>query len=311
MKTKSKADAKRIQKVWDLKLDQRKLGLIQKKIKLVDVLDDFIERKKATLKPGTIQRYKEQIKNLLDNINVEFCDKLTTDDLIDYIKIRKSKGRANKTIKEELAILKAALLQKYRDGQLSEVPIREWPALNKVVVKAETVGYYTLAEVEALKKYFLEREFDRFFTFGLYTGCRRSEIVNARWRDVDLVSNAIRIRNIKTETSGKNQFRTISIHPELKRIFLQPGKANALLFPEAQKHSRNWPANQMKAACKKIGVPYRRFHGLRHTTATYLLAAKVPLREVMQLMGWTQLETAQRYIHLANAAAAQMSKLPY
>jgi len=51
--------------------------------------------------------------------------------------------------------------------------------------------------------------------------------------------------------------------------------------------------------------------GLRHVTATYLLAAGVPLRDVMQIMGWTRIDTAQRYIHLANDAAEQIAKLPY
>jgi integrase len=71
------------------------------------------------------------------------------------------------------------------------------------------------------------------------------------------------------------------------------------------------PKSTMELACRDCGIQYRRFHGLRHTTATYLLAAGVSLRDVMQLMGWTRIDTAQRYIHLANAAAEQMNKLPY
>lgn len=178
-------------------------------------------------------------------------------------------------------------------------------------VKAETIGFYPLGDIEALKKYFAGKEFERFFLFALYTGCRRSEIVDLAWSSVDLRANVIKIRNIKTETGAKNQFRSIAIHPELKKIFADPGLPSQPVFPEHLRHSRNWPYIQMEIACRELGIQYRRFHGIRHTTATFLLAAGLSLREVMQIMGWTRIDTAQRYIHLANDAAAQIAKLPY
>lgn len=76
-------------------------------------------------------------------------------------------------------------------------------------------------------------------------------------------------------------------------------------------NNHNYPSKVMQRACSAVGIPYKRFHGLRHVTATYLLAAGVPLRDVMQIMGWTLLSTAQKYIHMANDAAEQIAKLPY
>ncbi len=65
--------------------------------------------------------------------------------------------------------------------------------------------------------------------------------------------------------------------------------------------------------CSTLGIQYKRFHGLRHTAATYLLHAGVDLRTVMNLLGWKNLETAQRYLHQVNnmGASDDIAKLPY
>jgi integrase len=309
LKTKDKQSAKRIQKINDGKLEQRKLGLAPKNVKLLTALEAHLNAKRQTLKPGTFTRYQEIVKNL-SSIGVEYCHKLTIDDLNDYIAGRRKEGRANKTIHEELVILKAAITRSCPRDQIESL-LKDWPVMKKTVVKGETVDFYPLEDIEQLKIYFKGKEFERFFLFALYTGCRRSEIFDMRWSSISLSNNTIRIRNIKTETSGKDQYRVISIHPGLLPALSNPGKPSDLVFPETLNHSRNWPYVQMALACRDCDIQYRRFHGLRHTTATYLLAAGVDLREVMQLMGWTRIETAQRYIHLARAAAEQIAKLPY
>jgi site-specific recombinase XerD len=53
-----------------------------------------------------------------------------------------------------------------------------------------------------------------------------------------------------------------------------------------------------------------RLHDARHTAATLLLLQGVDIRTVMAIMGWTELATAQRYVHavdeLRHEAARRM-----
>lgn len=53
-----------------------------------------------------------------------------------------------------------------------------------------------------------------------------------------------------------------------------------------------------KAFLKKCKVPTARVHDARHTTATVRLVLGVPLRTVMEIMGWTSMTMPKRYQHV-------------
>ncbi len=68
---------------------------------------------------------------------------------------------------------------------------------------------------------------------------------------------------------------------------------------------------EWKRLLKRAGVREVRLHDARHTAATLLLVQGVDLRTVMAIMGWTEMATAQRYVHavdeLRREAARRMA----
>ena len=63
--------------------------------------------------------------------------------------------------------------------------------------------------------------------------------------------------------------------------------------------SRYAVTHRFERILAKAGIPRRRFHDLRHTCATLLLAQGVPLRVVMETLGHSQMSTtADIYSHV-------------
>ncbi len=54
-----------------------------------------------------------------------------------------------------------------------------------------------------------------------------------------------------------------------------------------------------RAALKRAGIDDFRFHDLRHTWASWLIQAGVPLSAMQEMGGWESIEMVRRYAHLA------------
>ena len=312
LKTNDKSFAKQRAVILEKKLFKFSLTSSVEEISISDCIDKFLENKQSTVKPTTLNRYATMSKNLKNWFGTFPASKLTTEDVSKYINNR-HKYISGKTIHEELNILKCSLKTAWANYMISELPVRVWPKVKKIPVKPETLGYYSLQDIAKLKEYFKGKKFEPVFLFALYTGCRKSEIANIKVEDIDLSMMTIRIRNIKTESDSSDVFRYVSINSHLLNVLQKELKKvkSGLLFPWFASIACSYPAKVMKKACKESGVSYKRFHGLRHTMATYLIASGMNIREVMAVMGWTELSTAEKYIHLANSMNNRMNIVPF
>ena len=130
----------------------------------------------------------------------------------------------------------------------------------------------------------------------LLTGCRRGEILNSRWADIDFEKGHFRIPLTK---QGKPH--TLPLTDDL-RMFLQelPSKGNSIyLFPNPRtgKPYRSIYYSWDRAR-KNAGMPELRIHDLRHSFASFLVNNGRTLYEVQRLLGHSSSKTTQRYAHL-------------
>lgn len=314
LRTRDKAVAKQLFNRLQVQVDQARHGLTPKKYKFSDAADLYLDRKKVDLKPKTFEQYSRQVGTVKRLLIIDYVHRLDLQAISDFIKSRQAEGVAGKTIKEELATIKAILKFAHYSKLISEIPLIEWPKIKTIPVAPDTLDFYSLDEIEKLKARIKGRPFEPVFLFALYTGCRLQEIKKLKIKDINLSEGIIRIRNNKTESNAKNQIRRIPIHPQLSEFlksYLAGRSANEPFSPLLARNQDVYASKTLHRHCNAAGVPYKRFHGLRHTAATYLLANGVDLATVMQLMGWTRLETAKRYIHMAATAKTAMAKLPY
>lgn len=142
---------------------------------------------------------------------------------------------------------------------------------------------------------------------ALFTGMRSGELYALRWTDIDLDNATISVSkawNSKNGfTSTKNQkARIVPISAELlsfvKELKLKRSREEFTL-PHPNEWTRGDAAKVLKQFCKAIQITEIRFHDLRATFITNLLARGESLARVMAIVGHADMETTNVYLRKA------------
>ena len=157
-----------------------------------------------------------------------------------------------------------------------------------------------------------------------YTGCRLGEVAGLTLADVDLERGLIRIaRSLSPDPSGKlvsgdtksHRDRVVPILPQLVPVILEAGEGKSphdLLFPgprggalDSGNLSRSIGLKLWREQIKTFapGTPPLHLHDLRHTAATLLCRAGVPVNEVQAILGHSSLAVTQMYARANDEAA--------
>ena len=154
---------------------------------------------------------------------------------------------------------------------------------------------------------------------SLYTGLRAGEVFHLRWEHVNFTAGTI------TVMDSKNAMNRVVHMPEQVKDMLAEhqvetkGQAGRLVFPKAG--TQNTPHHQISPGFRLIlrdtklneGITDPRdkvvFHTLRHTYASWLVQAGVPLYTVQRLMGHKSIIMTQRYAHLAPDQGGETARL--
>ncbi len=136
---------------------------------------------------------------------------------------------------------------------------------------------------------------------ALETGMRRGEIFGMRWENVDLKNRDIFIPHSKNGLS-----RHVPVSDRLRIILLKLPRrigADYVFAGEPRIGRLGKPFNDMRTsfekACVKAGIENFRFHDLRHTAASYMVMAGVPLKTVGEILGHKSMAMTERYAHLS------------
>lgn len=149
--------------------------------------------------------------------------------------------------------------------------------------------------------------------FLLYTGARKSEVLNAEWRCVNMDRREWRIpisKNGQPRTvilSKKSVAILRSAQAYQQRHYAEPVDV-VFANPQTRKAYANiWETwKRVRAAADLNDV---RLHDLRHSYASTLINAGVSIYEVQKLLGHSNIATTQRYAHLASQRLHETVKL--
>jgi integrase len=170
--------------------------------------------------------------------------------------------------------------------QITRAAWREWgwldrPAAIALLPESPRERFLTLAEVEALAKACPEPEAAAYVRLAAYTGIRRGHLLRLTRHDVQG-------EFLRLDRSGKTRtLQMVPLHPKVQAI------AEALPLKIGDRQIREaWAM-----ARTKTGIDCR-WHDLRHTCASWLAQAGVPLHTIGEFLGHSSPAVTKRYAHL-------------
>lgn len=176
------------------------------------------------------------------------------------------------------------------------------------------------------------------YAVALALGLRRGEALALRWQDIDLDRRTLRVRGSLQRIQGQLQITEPKTARSRRLVPLPDACAVALTQHRDRQateiaNAKVWvdeslvfatrvgtpiePRNLVRhfqALCARAGLPRIRFHELRHTCATLLLAQGVEPRVIMETLGHSVIGTTMNlYTHVLpatqRAAADRMDDL--
>jgi integrase len=187
-------------------------------------------------------------------------------------------------------------------------------------VKSRQLDVPSMTDVRAVQEV-ATPEFATFIQLAATLGARRGTLVALRWGDVDLeramisFSRSIAEAEYGTVEKGTKADRSYSVTlgPDTKEMLsahagrakeraavvgVAFGRASFVFSDDGVEHwSLAWPSHAWQRYSSRAGVARMRLHDLRHTAASQMLMAGVPISVVAERLGCTEANILGTYRH--------------
>jgi len=162
-----------------------------------------------------------------------------------------------------------------------------------------------------------------FIEFAAYVGTRAGEQRALTWADVDLATRTASIsktyyRDTLQRSTKSGHDRTVPLPPHVAASLAVwgercPASPQALVFPSPRGTVLDLDTFRARvfrpAVLRATLPPTLRIHDLRHTAASLYLQSGATVREVMAIFGWSQMQTALRYLHTTEPLTVAAERL--
>ena len=222
-----------------------------------------------------------------------FVKDITPNKIEAYIQHLRDNGNKNPTINRKLAALSKLLRYAYNMEWTDRIP-----RIEKTKESKNRIRWLTKEEEQKLLYVLLEankKEMADLVVFLIDTGARVGEAIRLEWRDV--ANGKVTFWDTKNGES-----RTIPLTKRAWRTMQElreNGKAGPFytINQSAFNHTWNHVRDIMGMTEDKEFVP----HALRHTCASRLVQAGIPITAVKEYLGHKSIQVTLRYAHLSPA----------
>ncbi len=225
------------------------------------------------------------------------------------------------TANRDLALVSAVFRWAIGAGYATDNPARRVDRFSEKGRERET--HLTAAEARALVACADDR-LRPVLVVALSTGMRRGELLALQWRDVDATAGRIRVRPESEKTGrGREVPMTADVAATLaglrksRTVVALDGTDPVFRSRGLKPMRRSTLATLLESAASGVGAvlagggdpsaveaweakrPRVTFHALRHTAASIMVAAGVPILDVARILGHSTVAVTMRYAHFA------------
>ena len=267
------------------------------------------------LKESTLDSYARHIRlHWIPAFGGLPLQRLTTSVMEAAVSDLLASGLSPKSVNNALVVLKLMLKHAVRWNYLAVNPATD---VDRVRVEPKEMQAMSPEQVKRLLAA-ADEESWLLLTVAVFTGLRRGELLALQWGDIDFDARQVHVRrslwrNKFIGPKTKNAVRRVDLAPQVVRALreAQPSAATdgierQLVFSNANGQPLD-PDNMVKRrfhpALKRAELPHFRFHDLRHTFASLLIAAGEHPKAIQQALGHASITTTlDTYGHLLPGA---------
>jgi integrase len=257
-------------------------------------------------KPSTLRDYRSIIDaHLLPAFGKERIEDVTAG-MIEEWRGSLGAGMASRTKNKLLVVLHGIFRRAQSVWGLPRNPVA---GIEKYRQRSSgDIEVFSPEEVLALVRASGDEQDGAIYLTAAFTGLRRGELLALHWRDVDFAGQAIRVRasyaggELTTPKSGK--VRSVPMAPDVAAALAALGARvrwvgdDDLVFAGEAGGYLDGSALRRRytATLRRAGLRSLRFHDLRHTFGTRMIA-KADIRRVQEWMGHADVQTTMKYLH--------------
>ena len=206
--------------------------------------------------------------------------------------------RADATVNRNLACLSHLFSKAVEWEMMEESPLKK---MRNVFFKENNQRTRFLTEEEINRLLAVEYEglpsyLKPIIATAIYTGLRKGEIFNLKWKDVDLERGLIYVR-----VNKQNRLQVKMVNDDLINIFMKLPVKGEYLFHDEEGNPIKDLKRSFHTALKMAGIKDFRFHDLRHTSCSYMTMRGAPIQAVQNHAGHSSVKMTMRYSHLSPA----------
>jgi len=254
---------------------------------LAEYAVSWLESIAGLVRPRTLEAYTYRLEqHILPRLGERRLDEVSVDDVVKLIRDLRQRGYSGWTVRTMLTPLSRMCSHAVRRGIIPANPVGKLDRTERPPVWRREQRVLSTSEIARVLEVAPAR-YRTLLAVAIFTGLRQGELLALRWEDIDLSEQVIHVRSAldrsgrHVEPKTRSARRDVVLLPalvdllEVHRMESRFPAPNDYVFASrvgTPLHWRNVARRALQPALHRAGIEHLRWHDLRHTYASLLVA---------------------------------------